>query len=58
MQYYSVANLTQGLLNNTEILMNMQMQRLVANVGSNGFANSDYTEATEREEFEYYGYKG
>ena len=27
-------------------------------MGTNKFANSDYTEATEREGFKYYGYKG
>lgn len=58
MQYYTVANVTQGWINNTEITINMQMQRLVAMVGSSAFANSGYTEMTSREEFNYFGYKG
>ena len=58
MQFYSVANLNQGLLNNTEITMNLQLQRIVAMVGSNAFANSGYTSFTDREEFNYYSYKG
>ena len=48
MQYYSVANITQGFMNNTEITINMQLQRLVAEVGTSAFANSGYTEITER----------
>jgi hypothetical protein len=58
MQYYSVANITQGFMNNTEITINMQLQRLVAEVGTSAFANSGYTEITEREDFKYYSYKG
>lgn len=58
LQYYTVANVTQGFINNTEITVNMQMQRISAAVGTSAFANSGYTDITEREEFNYYSYKG
>jgi len=53
MEWYKLADQTQGWLNNTQIIESMVFDRVTTMVGDNAFLNSDFFDFSSRTQLNY-----
>jgi len=53
MEWYKLADQTQGWLNNTQIIESMVFERVTTMVGDNAFLNSEFFDFSSRTQLNY-----